>query len=156
MIFTLGGSIWIRTAQVLKKPVFPELFTWPSDDPRLVATRCKSCGYCAFPKTFTCGNPNCTNKDTEEILLSRIGILWSWTTQYYKPPTPFIASDPYVPFAVGLVEFPEGIKILGIITGCNDPDKQLKVDIPMEVVAEKLFIDEQGNEAIGWKFKPIN
>jgi uncharacterized OB-fold protein len=137
-------------------PVFPEFFTWPSDDPRLVATRCKSCGYCAFPKSFSCGNPNCTNNNVEDILLSKTGKLWSWSTQYYQPPPPFIAADPYVPFAVGLVEFPEGIKILGIITGCADPDKQLKIDMPVEVVAEKLFTDEQGNEVIGWKFKPTS
>ena len=134
---------------------FEDLFTWPSDDPRLIATKCKSCGHCAFPKTFTCGNPNCKNKDVEDILLSKRGKLWSWSTQYYKPPPPFVAPDPYVPFAVGLVEFPEGIKVLGIVTGCNAPDEDLKINMEVEVVAEKLFVDEDGNEVIGWKFKPV-
>ena len=134
---------------------FEDLFTWPSDDPRLIATKCKSCGHCAFPKTFTCGNPNCKNKDVEDILLSKRGKLWSWSTQYYKPPPPFVAPDPYVPFAVGLVEFPEGIKVLGIVTGCNTPDEDLKINMEVEVVAEKLFVDEDGNEVIGWKFKPV-
>ncbi|MBC8274330.1 MAG: OB-fold domain-containing protein [Chloroflexi bacterium] len=134
---------------------FEDLFTWPSDDPRLIATKCKSCGHCAFPKTFTCGNPNCKNKDVEDILLSKRGKLWSWSTQYYKPPPPFVAPDPYVPFAVGLVEFPEGIKVLGIVTGCNTPDEYLKINMEVEVVAEKLFVDEDGNEVIGWKFKPV-
>ena len=134
---------------------FEDLFTWPSDDPRLIATKCKSCGHCAFPKTFTCGNPNCKNKDVEDILLSKRGKLWSWSTQYYKPPPPFIVPEPYVPFAVGLVEFPEGIKVLGIVTGCNAPDEELKIDMAVEVIAEKLFVDEDGNEVIGWKFKPV-
>ena len=134
---------------------FEDLFTWPSDDPRLIATKCKSCGHCAFPKTFTCGNPNCKNKDVEDILLSKRGKLWSWSTQYYKPPPPFVAPDPYVPFAVGLVEFPEGIKVLGIVTGCNTPDEDLKINMEVEVVPERLFVDEDGNEVIGWKFKPV-
>ena len=136
--------------------VAENLFNWPSDDPRLMATRCKSCGSCFFPRTFTCGNPGCKEKNIENILLSKRGKLWSWSTQFYKPPPPFIATEPYVPFAVGLLEFPEGIKILGIVTGCTDPDRELKIDMDMEVVADKLFMDENGNEVIGWKFKPIS
>jgi len=91
----------------------------------------------------------------EDILLSKRGKLWSWSTQYYKPPPPFIPPDPYVPFAVGLVEFPEGIKVLGIMTGCSHPDKELKVDMEVEVVAGRLFVDEDDNEVIGWKFRPV-
>ena len=134
---------------------FADLFTWPSDDPRLIATKCKSCGYCAFPKNFTCGNPSCKNKDVEDILLSKRGKLWSWSTQYYKPPPPFMAPEPYIPFTVGLAEFPEGIKVLGMMTGCDDPDTDLKIDMAVEVVSEKLFVDEDGNDVIGWKFRPV-
>ena len=151
------GDVLMNNEGSARKQVaaFENLFTWSSDNPRLVATKCKSCGYCFFPKNFTCGNPNCKGKDVEDILLSKRGKLWSWTTQYYKPPSPFIAPDPYVPFAVGLVEFPEGVKVIGIMTGCNDPDGELRIDMEVEVVAEKIFIDEDGNEVIGWKFKPV-
>ncbi len=135
-------------------PVVEGYFTWPSDDPRLIVTKCKSCGYCFFPKTSTCGNPNCKKKDVEAILLSKRGKLNSYTIQYYKPPEPFVAPDPFVPYGIGLVEFPEGIRIMGQMTGC-DPEKELKMGMDVEMVIEKMYEDEDGNEVMTWKFKPV-
>ncbi|MDD5371709.1 MAG: OB-fold domain-containing protein [Anaerolineaceae bacterium] len=133
---------------------FNNLFNWPSGN-RLIGTKCKSCGSYYFPKSFTCGNPECDSKEIEEVLFSEKGILWSWTTQYFKPPFPFICNEPYIPYAVGLVEFPEGIKILGIIANCENPDQNLKIDMEMRVIADTLFTDEHGNEVIGWKYSPV-
>ena len=146
----------VTNSQEKQVIVMDGLFDWPSDDPRLLATRCKSCGACFFPRTFTCQNPDCKEKEIENIKLSKKGKLWSWTTQYYKPPDPFIATDPYKPFAVGLVAFPEGVKVIGIVTGVTDPDKDLKIDMEVEVIADKLFVDEKGNDVIGWKYRPIS
>ena len=42
-----------------KKPMVEGLFTWPSDEPRLIASRCKKCGTVAFPKFPICNNPDC-------------------------------------------------------------------------------------------------
>jgi uncharacterized OB-fold protein len=91
----------------------------------------------------------------EEVLLSRRGKLWSFTTNYYKPPAPYRSPDPYVPFGVAIVEFPkEKIKIQGQIASGYDSEA-LKVGSEMELILEKLHEDEQGNELIVWKFKPV-
>ena len=135
-------------------PVAKGLFTWPSDDPRFIATRCKSCGDVFFPAGEFCANPNCTGTEVEEILLSKRGKLYSCSIQYYQPPKPFVAPDPFVPFAVGIVEFPEGIRILGQLIDC-DPEKDLKIGMDIEMLVEKLDEDAQGNEFVAWKFRPV-
>ncbi len=135
-------------------PIVEGYFAWPSSDPRLIGTKCKSCGTYFFPKSPICQNPKCQNKDdVTEIPLSKKGRLWSYTFQYYQPPPPYKGTDPFVPFGIGLVEFPEGIKVLGAITDCAEED--LKIGLYMEVVIEKMYEDELGNEYLTWKFKPV-
>lgn len=130
-------------------------FTMPPDDPHLIGSRCLSCGHYFFPKAFVCRNPNCDkSKGIEEVLLSGRGKLWSYSIQYYAPPPPFRYSEPFVPYGIGEVELPEGIKVIGIMTGC-DPVKDLKLNMEVEMVVEKLHEDEEGNEVMTWKFRPV-
>ena len=142
------------SAQKGQIPIDEKLFTWPSDEPRLIASKCKSCGFCLFPRIPSCYNPNCENKEVEDVLLSRRGKLRSYTVHEYAPPPPFCPPEPFVPFGIGLVSFPEGVDILGQITGC-DPHKDLKIGMEVETVIEKLYDDAEGHEVVGWKFRPV-
>ncbi len=36
----------------------------------------------------------------DEVELSRTGTIWSYTNACYKPPAPFVAADPHVPYAI--------------------------------------------------------
>ena len=60
----------------------------------------------------------CTADATDEILLSRKGKLWTWTVQRFPPPAPPFIGDPesFVPFGVGYVERPEGIRVEARLT----------------------------------------
>ncbi|MBW1876105.1 MAG: OB-fold domain-containing protein, partial [Deltaproteobacteria bacterium] len=96
-------------------PAVEGLFTMDPREPRLLGTRCRACGTYFFPaeKTF-CRNPACDQADFEEVPLSRTGTLWSYTSASYKPPPPFVAKEPFEPFAIAAVELEEeGITILG-------------------------------------------
>ncbi|MFC1819935.1 Zn-ribbon domain-containing OB-fold protein [Thermodesulfobacteriota bacterium] len=138
----------------LKTNVIPAVegyLKWPSDKPQLMGSKCKSCGTYFFPKTFRCSNPDC-NEEVEDAILSSRGSLWSYTIQYYAPPPPYHPPDPFVPYGIGLVELPEGIRVIGMLTNC-DLDN-LKVGMPMELTVEKIYEDEKGNDIITWKFKP--
>jgi len=138
-------------------PVADQLFTWPpSDDPRMIATKCKSCGSCFFPRVPTCSNPDCKEKQTEDIQLSRRGRLQGYTVHFYEPPPPYYRSDPdnFTPYGIALVEFPEGVAVVGQTTGC-DPLKDLKAGMEMETMLERIYDDEEGNEVIGWRFRPV-
>jgi uncharacterized OB-fold protein len=131
-------------------PIVEGVFTWPPDDPRLIGSRCETCGEYFFPKVKLCQNPDCPNKgDVKEVLLSKSGKLWSYTIQYYPPPPPYRGP---VPLIIGLMELPENLKVMGQLTSCKEED--LKIGMDMELVVEKLFEDEEGREVVTWKFRP--
>ena len=135
-------------------PIVKDVFTWPSEEPRLIGSKCKTCGTVSFPKSPVCRNPKCKNKrDVGEVLLTRRGELMSFTLVCYPPPPPYVSPKPFVPFIVGEVEFPEGIAIIGQISGCKYED--LRIGMEVEMVVDKLFEDDGGNEVVGWKFRPI-
>lgn len=135
-------------------PIVKDVFTWPSSEPRLIGSKCKACGTVSFPKVPFCGNANCSSKrEVEETLLSSRGKLLSFTLVCYPPPPPYVAPDPFVPFMLGEVAFPEGPAVIGQIVGCKY--ESLKIGSPAEVIVDKLYQDDQGNEVVGWKFRVI-
>jgi uncharacterized OB-fold protein len=52
-----------------------------------------------------------------------------------------------------MIELAEGLRVTAVLDE-GDPDK-LCVGMPMELVITRLFEDEQGNEVLGYKFRPI-
>lgn len=134
-------------------PIHAGLFTWPAESPQLIASRCCACGEVAFPRQASC--PACTGGSTEEILLSRRGRLWTWTIQRFPPPAPPFSGDreAFVPFGVGYVELPEGIRVEARLTE-NDPAK-LAIGMDMELVVEPFRRDEAGNELLTFAFRPL-
>jgi uncharacterized OB-fold protein len=54
---------------------------------------------------------------------------------------------------VGYVDFSEGVRVLGQLTTC-DPDK-LKLDMEVQTELGRIAIDEQGDEVMSYKFKPL-
>ena len=136
-----------------KIPVTEGLFTWPDGEPHLIGGRCKSCGSYFFPRNYIVHKPGCRQWEVEEALLSTRGKLRSYTWHYYQPPAPFRSPDPFVPYGIGLVELPEGIRVFGIMTGCEL--KNLRTGMDVELVVEKLYNDEEGNERLTWKFRPV-
>ena len=134
-------------------PAVEGLFTFPDDEPRLIGSRCESCGTVGFPSSSRMHRPNCPGEPVKDLLLSRRGTLVSWTVQRYPPPPPYRASDPFEPFGLGTVAFAEGIQVAGQMTGCDLAD--LAVGIEVEVVVDTLYLDAEGNEALTWKFAPV-
>jgi len=134
-------------------PAIDGLFTWQEDVNHLIGGKCESCGSFCFPKSSNVHKPGCRETQVNEVLLSRTGKLDSYTIQYYPPPAPFISPDPFEPYAIGLVSLPEGISVLGILSGSKPED--LKTGITVELLVDKLYENEKGDEVLGWKFKPI-
>ncbi len=58
-----------------------------------------------------------------------------------------------MPFGVGYVELPEGIRVEARLTE-NDPD-ELRIGMEMELVVEKFIDDEDGNELMTFAFRPV-
>lgn len=134
-------------------PIMEDTFIETEKGAVLIAGKCPSCGTYSFPKFCNAHKPNCRTMELDTVHLTRKGRLDSFVIQNYAPPPPFVNPDPYVPFAVGLVEFPEGIKVLGMMTGCKL--EEIKINMQVEVVIEPLHKDEKGCDVLTWKFKPV-
>ena len=130
-------------------------FTLDENAPQLLGTRCRDCGTVYFPKqSLFCRNPACSSTEFDEIPLSRRGTLWSCTNAGYAPPEPFVAPDPYVPFAIAAVELAEErMVVLGQVVGGVGPE-DLRIGQDMELVLETLYTDAE-SEKLVWKWKPV-
>jgi uncharacterized OB-fold protein len=138
-----------------RKPAVEGLFTMNLEEPRLLGTRCRACGTYFFPaeRSF-CRNPACDQADLQEVQLSRIGKVWSYTSANYKPPAPFPAGEPFEPFAIAAVELEkEGITILGQVADGVGVDA-LKTGMPMELVLRELYEDDE-QIYLTWSWKAI-
>lgn len=127
------------------------LFVQDGSGPALVGSRCTGCGAHYFPTALSCRNPRCDVKQVVPALIGRTGVLHSWTVQHYRPPALFRMDD-WEPYALGLVEIPEGLRVLGMLTGV--PLREVEIGMPVELVLEALGTDEQGREVLTYKYAP--
>jgi uncharacterized OB-fold protein len=136
-------------------PAVEGWFTMESQQPHLLGSRCNRCRSYFFPKeSFFCRNPGCGGNGFEDVPLSRTGKIWSFTTNHYAPPAPYVSPDPFVPYTVAAVELAaEKMVVLGQVAAGVDP-KTLKVGMNMELVLERLYEDEAA-EYVVWKWKPV-
>jgi uncharacterized protein len=138
---------------VAATPAIEGWFTTGSE-PALIGSRCTTCGCVFFPRTEEfCRNPVCDGEASEDVELSRRGRVWSYTDAQYQPPPPYIAADPWEPFALAAVELPEGLVVLGqVAAGYGVGD--LHVGQEAELVVETLYTDDDGDRSI-WRWKPV-
>ena len=136
----------------------PAIEGWFTTDaePRLLGTRCTSCATVFFPKAGGfCRNPACRGREFDEVELSRVGKVWSYTDAQYQPPPPYIpATDPYEPFALAAVELDaEQVVVLGQVAKGYGVD-DLTVGATVELVVEPLY-EIDGVEHLIYRWKPI-
>ena len=138
----------------MKTPVLEGWFSDEGGQAHLIGSRCCKCGTFYFPKARNfCRNPDCDSSEFEDTPLSRTGKLWSYTNAAYKPPEPYVASDPFVPFAIAAVELErERMTVLGQVASGIGVEA-LQVGMPMELVIETLSTDASGEKTV-WKWKP--
>ena len=134
-------------------PVKEGFFTlplYPLEQVRLMGKRCRSCGEAFLGKRQAC--ENCQSADLEDVILSNRGKLYTYTIIRHRPPGDYVGPDTFVPYAVGMVELPEGLRIVSVLTDC-DIDK-LRIGMDLELVIERLYEDAEGSEVITFKFRP--
>lgn len=136
-------------------PITDGLFTWPSDAPRLLASRCTACGNHMFPVQQSCSR--CSGASTETVELGRRGTLWTWTVQSYPPKAPPFAGndDPatFVPYGVGYIDIDGQLLVESRLT-VSDPE-QIEIGMELELVVDPLFVNDDGDEVVTFAFAPI-
>lgn len=137
----------------MQKPI-ADVFTWPSESPQLIGSRCSSCSAVTFPAQGRC--PRCSKAAMTEELLPVRGTLVSWTTQGFPPAVDYM-DDPtgasFVPFGVGLVQLDDVVRVEARLTE-NDPEK-LAFDMPVELRIVPFFTNADGDEVLTFAFAPI-
>jgi uncharacterized OB-fold protein len=114
---------------------------------RLEANKCKKCGYISFPPRLIC--PQCQNREFEETKLAEKGKILTFTV-IRVPPKQFVDQAPY---AVGIVELDDGVKLTGQVVDCDFED--LKIGQKVKIEFRKIFdVGEAGILCYGYKFVP--
>ena len=128
-------------------PVHPGLFHTAADGTvSLLGARCRHCGRHHFPAADAC--PYCSSREVEAASLSPTGTLWAWTTVRTAPP----GYEGPVPFGVGVVELPEGVR--GItrleLDGVDEP----RFAMPMRAGVAVLGPNDDGDTVVTYTFTP--
>ncbi|HLE80780.1 MAG TPA: Zn-ribbon domain-containing OB-fold protein [Dehalococcoidia bacterium] len=118
-------------------------FVQTADGLALAGCRCPTCGRTYFPKKRVCAQCFVIDR-MEEVALSRQGRLYSFTIIEAGP------AGFQVPYAVGYVDLPEGLRVFSPLEG--DPEA---LEIGMELAMSIGPIKKQnGVDVIGYKFRP--
>jgi len=136
-------------------PVAPDLFTWPADDPALIAGKASD-GSLVFPYRPT-KLVNGKREALEKVELPRRGTLWTFTTQVFRPTSPPYAGDDdlktFEPYSIGYVELPGALRIEARLT---EPDSdKLTIGQEMELVIVPFATNSDGNLTVTFAFAPV-
>ena len=129
----------------MEVPVRDGLFV-QGDPPALLGTRCGACGSVHFPRADAC--TYCATESPEPIELSSPGTLWAWTA-VTAPPPGYVGA---VPFGVGVVELPEGVRVISRLTE-SDP-AALRFGQMMALRIVPLHTDDDGNDVMTYAYAP--
>lgn len=127
------------------------LLSAPLDDlagVRLMGSRCSQCHETTLGTNSVC--PNCGGNQVTAVPLSKRGTLWTYTVVRHKPPGDYKGPDPFVPFAMGLVELPEGLRVLAPLEG---ETTRFKIGMPLQFHAFVRSNSEKP-EVVSFAFRP--
>jgi uncharacterized OB-fold protein len=94
------------------------------------------------PRAGACPNPDCDSDTLDPTELSRRGTIWSYTENHYAPPPPYVAAEPFEPYALAAVELTEeGIVVLGQVAKGVGAD-ELHVGMEMQLEIDALYRDD--------------
>lgn len=114
---------------------------------RYEASRCTGCGKIFFPPRLVCSA--CGSREFEPTKLAESGKLLTYTV-IHTPPQPFVDQAPY---AMGIVELDDGVRITGQVVDCDFSD----LAVGKRVKLEFRRIHQDGLAGVifyGYKFVP--
>lgn len=139
-----------------KVPAVEGMFTMDPATPTLIGGKSRSSGSYYFPKDLAGNDPEATsNESREEVVLSREGKVWSYTSADYPPALPYIITEePFKPFVIAAVELEkEGMVICGqMMPGIQISDMEVGMDV--QVALDVLYEDGEYQYMV-WKWEPV-
>ncbi|HZD24481.1 MAG TPA: Zn-ribbon domain-containing OB-fold protein [Acidimicrobiia bacterium] len=110
---------------------------------RLLGSRCPECGAHFFPVREVCAR--CLT-ELEPFRLSTEGTLYTCTV--VRQSTPAFE----VPYILGYVDLPEGVRLMAQLTGLDTDE--VRIGMRLELVPADWGIDPEGRQLVGYKFRP--
>jgi acetyl-CoA acetyltransferase/uncharacterized OB-fold protein len=111
---------------------------------RLLGGRCASCGRFSFPAQSVCAY--CASDGCQVVPLSERGVIEVCTTVTNRPP----GYEGTLPFGFGVVELPEGIRIISRIANPASASPGANADL----IVEPLSTDNEGRDIVTYAFTP--
>lgn len=111
--------------------------------PRLVGGRCKTCGALSFPRADVC--TECLSLDVETVYLSSEGQLYSYSVVHQAP------QGWKVPYTLGYIDLPEGIRVLAHIDASPEA---VVIDKKYRLSLDTVATDNTGAELSTYTFIP--
>ncbi len=114
---------------------------------RLEAGKCSKCGKIYFPERLIC--PDCQGRSFERVHLNPEGKLLTYTVIHVGPSR--FADQ--VPYAIGIVELKDGVRLECQVADCRIPD--IRTGMPVKI--EFRRISQEGEAGIinyGYKCVP--
>jgi uncharacterized OB-fold protein len=120
--------------------------------PQLIGSKCTSCGEVFFPKKEKNWCVHCNQACLKETALSSKGKIGTFSVVLQQPGGGFYKGP--VPYSYGCVDLDDGLKLETLFT--TDNFDALKVGMDVELVIEKLYEDDDGNDVETFKFQPLS
>jgi uncharacterized OB-fold protein len=115
----------------------------------LIGSKCSQCASVYFPRQTFC--TACMAENTlADCALSKTGQLYAYTVVTRESIAPKGFEVPYV---YGYVDLPEGVRVVSKIVGWDEAT--LTVDMPVELVVEKLRSHPDGTTVMAYRHRPI-
>lgn len=133
-----------------RRPIRSGLFFDPLDDlseVRLAGSRCQKCGETHLGELDLC--PNCGSNVLTGLPLSRTGTLWTYTIVRHRPPGNYKGPEPFQTLQVGLVELPEGIRVLAPLEVRED---SIKIGMALVLCVQRAYGDDE-QDVIAFNFR---
>ncbi|MBI4292630.1 MAG: OB-fold domain-containing protein [Betaproteobacteria bacterium] len=130
--------------QTSSTKLYPASMVYPREAPvQLQGSRCTDCGTTVFPASERC--PGCVSDNVSRIPLDSEGTLYSFSVIHAAP------KNFPVPYVVGYVDLPQGVRIFGQVEA--DP-KSLRIDMRVRVNVYPEGKSRDGAPLYGFNFRP--
>jgi uncharacterized protein len=116
------------------------------DEPHLVAKECTACGARFFDRRNACAA--CFASDFKDVDVSTTGELKAFTI------VAFAAPGVPVPFVAGIVDC-DGTSVRGNVINTDPDPEHVSLGMKVKLATYVVGTDDDGTEAIGFGFEPL-
>lgn len=130
------------------RPIVPHLTLGATrEQDYLNGSKCQNCSQMYVGPRMYC--PKCSTAGPfESVRLSGEGEIYVWSVVHQA--TPYVKA----PYAVAVVDLPEGVSVNTNIEGIEPDPKNLKFGMKVKMFTEKVSEDKEGNSYVAYKFRP--